>query len=120
MTKTCMCWGFSCGDGWFELIDRLSMKLETEIERQSCAGVPEEVWIVADQVKEKFGTLRFYLSRYPLDEEASERIGKAIEAAEEESRRTCEKCGAPGRMREGGWVHVHCDKCEIAYRAEIR
>ena len=28
---TCMSWGFSCGDGWYDLIDELSAKLETEI-----------------------------------------------------------------------------------------
>lgn len=120
MTKTCMCWGFSCGDGWFDLIDRLSMKLETEIERQRLAGVPEEGWIAADQVKEKFGTLRFYLSHYSHDDAASKRVEKAIDTAERESERTCENCGASGSIREGGWVHVYCDKCETAYRAKKR
>lgn len=26
--STCMCWGFSCGDGWFDIIWNLSEKLE--------------------------------------------------------------------------------------------
>ncbi|MBE7459639.1 MAG: hypothetical protein HS112_03835 [Zoogloeaceae bacterium] len=116
-THTCMCWGFSCGGGWFDLIDRLSMKLETEIERQQCAGVPEEGWIAAEQVKEKFGTLRFYLSHYPdNDEVARARIEKAIDSAEEESARTCERCGGPGELREGGWMHVLCGPCELEYQ----
>ena len=48
ITKTCMGWGMECDDGWFELLDELSEKLE-----------PYNV--VASQVKEKFGGLRFYI-----------------------------------------------------------
>ena len=51
MTKTCMHWGFAHGDGWYNLIDELSTKLEPH-------------GIVAAQVKEKFGGLRFYVE-YP-------------------------------------------------------
>jgi len=29
--NTLMCWGFSCGDGWFDLISELSQKIESEI-----------------------------------------------------------------------------------------
>ena len=25
MSQTCMCWGFSCHDGWFALIDAAAM-----------------------------------------------------------------------------------------------
>jgi len=28
MQTTAMCWGFSCGDGWFDIIWQLSLKLE--------------------------------------------------------------------------------------------
>ena len=34
MRSTCMVWGFSCGDGWFDLIWDLSSKLEPLIEQQ--------------------------------------------------------------------------------------
>ena len=23
MQETCMCWGFECGDGWFNILDQL-------------------------------------------------------------------------------------------------
>ena len=62
MRKTCMHWGFSHGDGWYNLIDELSAKLEP-------------FGVIAAQVKEKFGGLRFYLN-YPdhLSEEQIEEI----------------------------------------------
>lgn len=53
MRVTCMCWGLSCGDGWYHLLDRLSTELQAI---SDAAGFQ----VVADQVKEKFGTLRFY------------------------------------------------------------
>jgi hypothetical protein len=51
--ETCMCWGLSCGDGWYHIIDKLCYNL-TKIEKEY------DVKIIADQVKEKFGSLRFY------------------------------------------------------------
>ena len=52
--ETCMCWGFP-GDGWYKIIDELCKQL-TSI--QKVTGLQ----VVAKQVKEKFGTLRFYVS----------------------------------------------------------
>lgn len=58
-TETCMCWGWEFHDGWNEVVNRLSYKLE---------GLNRMVYdrfrvrIQADQVKEKYGTLRFYYS----------------------------------------------------------
>ena len=52
-TESCMHWGLSCGDGWYSVIDRLChnlMKIEKEY----------DIKIIAEQVKEKYGTLRFY------------------------------------------------------------
>lgn len=31
MTQTCMCWGFDCGDGWFEILWQLSLAIEEEL-----------------------------------------------------------------------------------------
>ena len=59
MTKTCMCWGFECGEGWHHILKRLSCELEAlNIQFYD----KYKVRIQADQVKEKFGTLRFYYS----------------------------------------------------------
>lgn len=53
MRYTCMHWGFSHGDGWFKIIDNLSRELVKISEKY-------DITVVADQVKEKFGGLRFY------------------------------------------------------------
>lgn len=98
MKTTAMCWGFECGDGWYDLIDNLCdnlMKLSTEVDPPH---VP-----VAVQVKEKFGTLRFYLeSGTDAQFDACSDAGRASESI-------CETCGEPGKLRGGGWWYVACD-----------
>lgn len=87
------------GDGWFQLLWDLSEKIEKCLEDQPLAGF-EVV-----QVKEKFGTLRYYTSHYRKD------IHDCIREAESASARTCEECGEPGKIREGGWIRTLCDNC---------
>lgn len=94
-------WGFECGDGWEPLIRRLSEKLEAHIadtfdESRECLS--------ASQVKEKFGTLRFYMCSTNDD------IEKLIGEAEDESSVTCETCGAPGIRRGTAWLYTSCDE----------
>lgn len=59
----------------------------------------------ASQVKEKFGTLSFYMSS------ATDEMYKLISEAERKSGETCEDCGAPGKRRGGGWIVTMCDSC---------
>jgi hypothetical protein len=61
---------------------------------------------VCRQAKQKFGTLRFHVSK------ASEVESAYVEFAERMSARTCELCGARGRLRTGGWVRTLCDAHE--------
>jgi len=60
--------------------------------------------VVAIQVKEKFGTLRFYY--YGGDDVVSgiERMAESMSAV------MCEECGAPGKSRRGGWIQTLCDE----------
>jgi len=98
-----MCFGFECGDGWFDLIWRLSERLES-------------LGVVALQVKEKFGTLRFYADG---GEEAFTLIGEA----EEESNRTCELCGQAGQLYcRSFWLKTLCTRCakENGYEICVR
>jgi len=93
MSKTAMCWGFDCGDGWFDILDRLSARI-SELD-PDCEAL---------QVKEKFGTLRFYhTSGVPA-------VEKAVDDAEAESAATCEECGKPGQLRGKGWLVTRCDE----------
>ncbi len=96
--RTAMCWGFACGDGWFNLIDVLCEELQRQTDVH---GAPQ---VEARQVKEKFGRLRFYVTS------SSEVQHALIEMAESLSLRTCEKCGAPGKLSDQrGWVSTQCE-----------
>jgi hypothetical protein len=107
MTQTCMCWGFECDNGWFDLIWMLSLALEDE-SKQSNAP------IVAQQVKEKFGGLRFYIS-------GNERAYSLAYLAENASYQVCETCGSnSGRMHHRGtWLKTLCVKCGKAIEGYV-
>ena len=69
--------------------------------------IPESIpQVTLDQVKEKFGTLRFYYSG------GDDAIDGMVRMAESMSGVTCEECGNPGERRGGGWVHTYCEPCE--------
>ena len=157
MMETCMCWGFECGDGWFNILDQLMGSIQhhidwkekqragairyNEMAAQAKAGnfdlfeetmkalpnddykekrlaeivagdfrqVPESIpQVTLDQVKEKFGTLRFYYSG------GDDYISGMVSLAESMTGVTCESCGNAGERRGGGWVHTYCTPCEEA------
>lgn len=93
--------GFEHGDRWFNIQWRLCVDLEpmvAELEKES--GVRFEVV----QVKQKFGTLRFYVHHH------SDPIDERIVEAQKEASRTCEVCGQPGKQCDsGGLFPVRCD-----------
>jgi hypothetical protein len=157
MQETCMCWGFECGDGWFNILDQLMGNIQhhidwkekqragaikyNEMATQAKAGnfdlfeedmkalpndeykekrlgeivagdfrtVPDLIpQVTLDQVKEKFGTLRFYYSG------GDDITDGMVRMAESMSGVTCEECGNVGERRGGGWVHTYCTPCEQA------
>lgn len=160
MQETCMCWGFSHGDGWYNIINMLCASIDHHIrwKRESRArdllryraakkgrdalinwmssnremppsnwiiercdeileqGIenlvitPKVSWVVADQVKEKFGTLRFYYHG------GDDYVHGMVRMAEAMSAVTCEDCGAPGHQRGGGWIRTLCDHHEAEYK----
>lgn len=58
-SETTMCWGFECNKGWHTAIASACR----ELEMLNIQYYPKyRVRIQADQIKEKFGTLRFYWS----------------------------------------------------------
>lgn len=101
MTETAMCWGFDCGDGWFEILNQLMGNIQHHIDWRN---KKEEVvpQVTLDQVKEKFGTLRFYYSG------GDDVIDGMVRMAESMSGVTCEICGSPGQRRGGGWITTLC------------
>jgi hypothetical protein len=151
MTETCMCWGFECGDGWFQILNQLMGNIQHHIDwkerqrevaikfnriaEQLKAGdstlfdeeykdltgldfkeqrrqelidryptvIPEPIpQVTLDQVKEKFGTLRFYYSG------GDDYIRGLVSMAESMSGVTCEECGKPGTQSSGGWIKTVC------------
>jgi hypothetical protein len=98
---------FECQDGWFDLINDVSLKLEKLIDtfRKEYPEHPIEIVPYAIQVKEKYGTLRFYMST------ETDAMSDVINEAEERSYNTCETCGKAGRIRQGAWVMTLCDDC---------
>lgn len=101
MTETAMCWGIECGDGWYNIIDQLCTNIQHHIDwKEKQGGFISQV--VAEQVKEKFGTLRFYVRG------GDEYIDGLIAMAESMSAFTCEECGKPGYQSSGGWIVTLC------------
>lgn len=92
-----------CRDGWLPLINRLSAKIE---EILIDMPEPDRAWYYVVRIKQKFGILRFCMSRYPSDQ-----VYELIREAETESKTICERCGAPGTLyTEASW-EVICDRC---------
>jgi hypothetical protein len=113
---TAMCWGFECGDGWYDIINALCHNIQEHIDWKISSRerllqnnphnlkVPDEVeQVVAAQVKEKFGTLRFYTDG------GDDYTHGLISMAESMSAVTCEDCGNKGHIRHGGWIRTLCD-----------
>jgi len=127
MTQTAMCWGISCGDGWFDIIYQACEEIEAYLQEQENKGI--RVMSISDwhniktnegvdesailyypeftQIKEKFGSLRMY---YVGGDDV---IDKILEKAETLSETTCESCGSDqGKVQGKGWIRILCDSCE--------
>lgn len=100
------------GPGWYELVSDLHDDL-VEID-------PDYLLF---QVKEKFGTLRFYaeLSQEMYDSasdseksssEIMQKFEKIIGEYEHGSSFICEECSHYGRLTGGPWLKTLCRKCE--------
>ena len=109
MSKTCMCWGFQCDDGWYKLIDKLSNEI-TKIDPN----------IQATCVKEKFGTLRFYFEG-AQDEKTCDKIHNLLHNYDTISSKTCEECGKPGKLRKlEWWLQTLCNTCFKKAKHKVR
>ena len=152
MTTTAMCWGFDCGDGWYNILRALCSNIQHHIDssvkqnqRDSDYNMmliemhqgkfdrfdeyykgyqehfreerreellkedfrevrPIIAQVTVDQVKEKFGALRFYYTG------GDDEISGMVRMAESMSVLTCETCGKPGEQRFGGWIRTLCDE----------
>lgn len=83
--ESSMCWGFECGDGWYQLLYDLSQELSNYSAENPALDLE------AMQVKSKFGSLRFHLN---IHDAATE---KMIGLAQRRASVTCEITGEPGQ-----------------------
>jgi hypothetical protein len=96
-------WGrwISCDRGWYPLIVEHDAKL--------AALCPE---YVAHQVKEKYGTLRYYAQPCSMHGKLYEQFEALELEVEKRSAVTCEDCGADGRLCvKAHWYRTLCDRC---------
>lgn len=100
--------GCECGDGWYDIIYNLCTEIEGLYESEN-----EPMNIEVVQIKEKFGTLRFYY--HPGDyntPDFGDKLYNIIHRWEERSESVCEKCGKPGKLRNNlPWIRTLCDDC---------
>lgn len=151
MNRTAMCWGMSCNDGWYWLLDNLCSTIQSYIDNNSTKiriknkfarffmkwlwSLKRSNWkylrkkltynfidnierkfkkeeyetipqVIATQVKEKFGSLRFYYNG------GNEKIDGMVWLAEHMSYSICEDCGTTENIGQTkGWISTLCGEC---------
>jgi len=117
--ETCMCWGITCGDGWYTLIDTLceaiqqrvqfingqKIKVKNNLKTLIPVKYQNDLICEATQVKSKFGGLRFYT------EGGDDFTNGLISMAESMSYSMCENCGNPGSIRKASRIKTLCKDC---------
>ena len=119
--------GFCIGEGWWVIIKDLCANIQSHIDwtnetRERLLknnpydqDIPNEVPpVIVQQIKEKFGGLRFYY--HGGDRE----VQGMVRMAEAWASRTCEDCGKPGELRTGGWQRTLCDEHEAERQARYK
>lgn len=98
-------WGrwISASRGWYPILIELD---------QALAAIDPGYEV--HQVKEKFGTLRYYFRTERADTEG--RMDTLVREAEKRCETTCELCGDPGVLhaRSNGWLKTVCPSCAAA------
>lgn len=104
--ETCMCWGIECPDSWFDILHTLCWEI------QRLVDIEKSPQIEATQVKEKFGTLRFYYEGG--NDKVIEKVDELISIAEDMTSKVCAICGSDKEVKQSksAWVHFTCPKCE--------
>lgn len=74
ITKSMMCYGFECGDSWFEILYELSEQIDTIAKKYN---LTDDDYPRVHQVKNKMGSFRFYLDRVS-NSAADQEIEQAI------------------------------------------
>jgi hypothetical protein len=113
--------GFAIGKGWYHIIELLFAHIQSHIDWNNARNerYPELCYkpieqVVVEQIKEKFGGLRFYYRG------GNDTIAGMVAMAESFAEHTCETCGDIGKRRSGGWIRTLCDKHEEEYQKRMK
>jgi hypothetical protein len=87
--------------------DIAAAKLEFKDVLEACPQV------IATQVKEKFGDMRFYYDG------GNSFTSGVIDMMESMTSTTCDNCGAVGAKGGGGWISVKCAPCRIGFKQTL-
>jgi len=103
-------WEF--GYGWDTLVANLARMIDNEIARDPSLLEGGSNSFRVMQMKEKFGTLRFYY------EGGNDRIRGLVDMTEQLSGTVCEVCGSLGTLCRsakgaGGWYKTLCEDCAV-------
>jgi len=136
-------YGLECSSGWYHILRDCCQAITDEYDK---AGIPVD--FIPEQIKEKFGTLRFYydyedapvaihavdslnsgssLRFMPADNGNDDektvlrqKIAKIVRDAEIKSASTCEFCGKQGTLRRDlPWIKTLCEKCYAKMRKKL-
>jgi len=105
--------GFAVGAGWWPILETLCANIQQYLDwkNRESEVVPQ---VVVEQIKEKFGGLRFYYQG------GDDQISGMVRMAEAWADKSCEDCGTPGKRRSGGWIRTLCDIHEAAHQERKR
>jgi hypothetical protein len=99
--------GFECGDGWYMLLEQLLYSIEWHLDPEHSWPKKERIPFHIDQIKEKFGGLRFYYSG------GDEIVRGMVSFAESLSYHICEHCGSTKNVTQTeGWIKTLCEDCK--------
>lgn len=140
MNQTAMCWGFECGNGWYDLINELSYKLEKIIQKldattcvcgcdknvhnsRGCTTViPVTRWndnefncscvlFESDIPRAVQVKSKFGTLRFYVSH-GNDKIYDLISEYESKSSKICELCGDQGELSSKNyWWSTLCEKC---------
>jgi hypothetical protein len=105
--------GIAVGTGWWPIIETLCANIQSHTDwwNKNHETRPVVEQVVVEQIKEKFGGLRFYYSG------GDDTVAGMVRMAEAWADIACEECGAAGTRRSGGWIRTLCDIHEAEYQA---
>jgi hypothetical protein len=96
--------GFAVSEGWWPIIESLCANIQSHTDwwNTNRKERPVVEQVVVEQIKEKFGGLRFYYQG------GDDTIRGMVRMAESWAGHSCETCGAPGTSGGRGWIKTLC------------